>query len=158
MSHLKIIKKISLIVSLLIFLVIELTSITLVNSDGYEKAYYLQIIAIACTLFLMFTYTKELMNEEEHVENGWTKLRKYTAYFFGFGVVSLIAFQITGVMSPQVGVKGYYGLGAYGLILGLMYGRNWKFHLLNGIVWMQGLSSIEWAITSVKNFLQVSAN
>jgi hypothetical protein len=65
MSHLKIIKKISLIVSLLIFLVIELTSITLVNSDGYEKAYYLQIIAIACTLFLMFTYTKELMNEEE---------------------------------------------------------------------------------------------
>ena len=79
MSHLKIIKKISLIVSLLIFLVIELTSITLVNSEGYEKAYYLQIIAIACTLFLMFTYTKELMNEEEHEENGWTKLRKYTA-------------------------------------------------------------------------------
>lgn len=157
MSHLKIIKKISLIVSLLIFLVIELLSITLVSSEGFEKAYYLQILAIACTLFLIFIYTKELTNEEEFEENGWTKLRKYTAYFFAFGVVSSIAFQITGIMSPQVGVKGYYGLGAYGLILGLMYGRNWKFHLLNGIVWMQGLNSVEWAITSVKNFLQASA-
>ena len=76
------------------------------------------------------------------------------AFFLVFSIVSLFAFQVLTGGALQTGKNGFLGIGFYGLLLGLMYGENWKIHLLNGIAWMQGLNAIEWAISSANNFLQ----
>ena len=119
-----VIKKISLIICYLLFVAIEILALVLIKPEGHEKAYYLQLIAVAATLILIFIQTKSFTSSFELQENGWTKLRKYVAFFLVFSIVSI------------------------------MYGENWKIHLLNGIAWMQGLNAIEWAISSAKNFLQ----
>lgn len=149
-----VIKKISLIICYLLFVAIEIVALALIKPEGHEKAYYLQLIAVAATLFLIFLQTKSFTSSVELQENGWTKLRKYVAFFLVFSIVSIITFQALGSDAFQAGKNGFLGIGFYGLLLGLMYGENWKIHLLNGIAWMQGLNAIEWAISSAKNFLQ----
>lgn len=149
-----VIKKISLIICYLLFVAIEILALVLIKPEGHEKAYYLQLIAVAATLILIFIQTKSFTSSFELQENGWTKLRKYVAFFLVFSIVSLFAFQVLTGGALQTGKNGFLGIGFYGLLLGLMYGENWKIHLLNGIAWMQGLNAIEWAISSANNFLQ----
>ena len=128
-----VIKKISLIICYLVFVAIEILALVLIKPEGHEKAYYLQLIAVAATLFLIFLQTKSFTSSVELQENGWTKLRKYVAFFLVFSIVSLFAFQVLTGGALQTGKNGFLGIGFYGLLLGLMYGENWKIHLLNGV-------------------------
>jgi hypothetical protein len=60
------------------------------------------------------------------------------SFFFEFGrhLQSNVAFSLDNSLS--------------GLLIALMYGQDWRFKIINGIVWMQGLKSIDWANVSVR--------
>ena len=159
MKTMKTLVKILVLFSLLIFFVIEIISIFTTNFSNHTTAFYFQLLAIIATAFLIFDKIKFLHDFESYVSNGWTKLRTVFTYIFGISILLTFYFIATHDYSiPAESTKPFqqFDNRIIGFYLGLMYGRNWKFHLLNGIVWAQGLGSIDWAIISVSNFLRAT--
>jgi len=157
MNTKKTLEKILLIFSLLIFFFIEIISMFLTNFSNHSTAFYFQLLAILATVFLIYDNIKYFHDVESYESNGWTKLRTAFTYFLGLSI--LMAFYFIAMHDYSIQAETTKPFQQFdnrigGLFLGLMYGRNWKFHLLNGFVWAQGLGSIDWAIISVSNFLR----
>ena len=154
MNTKKTLEKILLLFSLLIFFVIEIFAMFLTNFSNHSNALLLAILA---TAFLIYDKIKLLHDVESHESNGWTKSRTAFTYFFGISILMtfyLIAMHNYSIPAETTKPFQQFDNRIGGLYLGLMYGRNWKFHLLNGFVWAQGLGSIDWAIISVSIFLR----
>jgi hypothetical protein len=157
------IQKISLIFALVIFFIIEAISLFVVPSiQSLKVAFFLQVVGLVCTGFLIYI---NIMEFNVYVEsnananaNGWMKFRKLFTYILSFSVLStfwmLSSFSMDGIANKSSPFVLDNTLN--GLILGLMYGRDWRFHMLNGLVWMQGLKSIDWVILSIRGILSVS--
>jgi hypothetical protein len=159
MNTKKTLAKILLIFSLLIFIFIEIISLFLTNFINHTTALYVQLFAISVTTFLIYDKIKFLHDTEAYESNGWTKLRTVFTYFLGISILMTFYFIAThdySIQSETVKPFQQFDNRIGGLFLGLMYGRNWKFHLLNGFVWAQGLGSIDWAIISVSNYLRTA--
>ena len=153
------IQKISTIFAFVIFFIVEVVSLFLVPSvQSFKFAFVLQVFGLVCTGFLIYLTIIEFNVVVDANVNGWTKLRKLLTYFISFSVLStfwmLSSFDLdvnANKSSPFV-----FDNTLNGLILGLMYGRDWRFHILNGLVWMQGLKSIDWAILSIRGILSAA--
>ena len=59
-----VIKKISLIICYLLFVAIEIVALVLIKPEGHDYKYFLQLIAVAATLILIFLQIKSFQMKE----------------------------------------------------------------------------------------------
>ena len=143
-----------LVVVLFSFLMLELASVIFgPDIQSHRLAYLLQGLGIVCTGFMVYMYLT-LFREPLYSEPSiWRKLRLLATVLIALRVVAIFWFLSNlDLQDIQQGNTAFsLDNSISGLVIGLMYGRDWRFRLINGVVWMQGLKSIDWAIVSVRS-------
>lgn len=149
------IKKLSLLLVLGVFFCIETASFIVAEDIQARKvAYLLQGLGLVCTGFMFYMYLTSFKDDIPFERKFLSFVRLALTFFLGLGClsvfVSLVIFSIDFyIQSDQLLSRNTL---IYGFLIGVMHGRDWRFKLINAVVWMQGLMAVYWAIVSLKIF------